>query len=138
MVRVDQTKREKSEFPDRLVGGDSACSFLCLGFDPWPRNLCMSWAQPRDKEEEEKREIKRGLLFYYPRHSQERTQNSMQGQWEGLQSVAKGQKLPESTFTGPSCRKGKAGQVGLELVNSGCPLLPGTCTRTIKARFRFF
>ena len=37
------------EFPSGLVVKDLALSLWWLGFDPWPKNFCMSWARPPKK-----------------------------------------------------------------------------------------
>ena len=32
---------------------DLAWLLLCHGFNPWPRNFCMSWIQPKKKKKED-------------------------------------------------------------------------------------
>ena len=39
------------EFLGGLVVKESALSLLWLGFDPWPRNFHMLWAQPKTKKQ---------------------------------------------------------------------------------------
>ena len=49
-------KKKFLEFAGGLVTKDPALSLLWLGlllwhrFNPWPRNFCMPWAWPKEKE----------------------------------------------------------------------------------------
>ena len=43
------------EFHGGLVVKDSALSLLWLGLDPWPRNFCMLWVQPKKKKKKKKK-----------------------------------------------------------------------------------
>ena len=38
------------EFPGGVVVRDPELSLLWLGFDTWPRNFHMLWAQPKNKK----------------------------------------------------------------------------------------
>ena len=43
-------------FPGGLAVKDLALSLLWHVSDPWPRNFCMQWVQPRKKKEKKEKE----------------------------------------------------------------------------------
>ena len=49
-TKKQKKKKKIGEFPGGLVLKEPALSLLCYRFSPWPRNLDMLWAQPKNNE----------------------------------------------------------------------------------------